>query len=145
MSQPQRKTHTLQDIEDHNFSTLQIGILHLPIHSQLMLNQLQAEIDTIQYFEEPILFSKFIKMTNLLYTRKNLKDVTPEEAIHHPKPSKGTYDQPEVEIKNQRSILAPIQTEIICPHTWTNHTSPKAWDQPEVSASETVTAGYPTG
>ena len=91
MIQLQRKAITCQDTKDLNIwaprsATRLIGILHLPIHRQPTLHQLQVERETTQYFEDPTLFNKFIKMTDLLYTKKNQKNVITEEVIHQDQP-----------------------------------------------------------
>ena len=63
-----------------------IGTIHLPIHRQPTLYQLQVERETTQYFEDPTLFNKFIKMTDPQYTKKNQKNVTIEEVTRQDQP-----------------------------------------------------------
>ena len=87
-------------------------------------------------------------------TRKAWQSKRLHTKINFSKPSKGNYDQPEVEIKNQRPTHLPIQPKILSSQTCTSYTSSKTWQENKTwmgprsfcirDCSWIYTAGYST-
>ena len=63
-----------------------IGTIHLPIHRQPTLYQLQVEKETTPFFEDPTPSTKFIKMTDPQFTKKNQECVTIKEDLRQEQP-----------------------------------------------------------
>ena len=92
------------------------GIPHLHTQRHRISHQIQARTRSTQYIEEPTPFTKFIKMADRPFTKRNMETVNKKEAIHRDQPHQAIPKNPwSVLDRDQEPDALTNKTDLMAP------------------------------